>query len=251
MKLDTGKWKLAHMVIGVIIAAGGIGRRMQAGGSKQLLSLMGKPVLAHTVSLFEELDMVSEIVIAIDPGDVARCRREVVEQFGLSKVTAVVPGGESRAESVGKALAAISTSIDVVLVHDGARPLLSADLLRRGLRDFDDGSCDGVVFGLPVTDTIKEVGINSRLVTRTPDRSRFWAAQTPQIFKRDILEKAYSAAPDALAQATDDASLVERIGGWVRMVPGSRENIKLTDPFDLQLAETILRNREESTEVTT
>ena len=239
------------MVIGVIIAAGGIGSRMQSGGSKQLLSLMGKPVLAHTVSLFQELDEAKEIIIAVDPGDVTRCREEVVESFGFSKVTAVVPGGDNRAESVGNALTALSLSVDVVLVHDGARPLLPAELLRRGIRDFVDGSCDGVVFGLPVTDTIKEVGINSRLVTRTPDRTRLWAAQTPQIFKRDILEKAHRAAPEALAQATDDASLVERIGGWIRMAPGSRENIKLTDPFDLLLAETILMHREENEGVTT
>jgi 2-C-methyl-D-erythritol 4-phosphate cytidylyltransferase len=107
-----------------------------------------------------------------------------------------------------------------------------------------------VVFGLPVTDTIKEVGTSSRLVTRTPDRSRLWAAQTPQIFKRDFLEKAHRAAPETLAQATDDALLVEGIGGRIRMVTGSRENIKLTEPFDLFLAEAVLRQREENGGVT-
>ena len=231
------------MHLAAIIAAGGIGSRMGTGESKQLMMLSGQPVLARSAAIFEAAPEVEEIVIVIDAADVERCRLEVVERYGLGKVKSIVAGGKYRSESVSKGLAQIGGKIDTVLIHDGARPLFPPELLASGLRAFGIGDCDGVVFGLPISDTVKEVGLGSRLVARTPDRSRLWAAQTPQIFKRAMLEKAYGAPADVLAGATDDASLVERIGGWVKMTTGSPENIKITTSEDILVAEEILRRR--------
>lgn len=231
------------MNLGAVIAAGGVGSRMGAGSSKQLMHLAGKPVVARSTAIFQVVPEVTEIVIVIDPEDVERCRQEAVEKFGLAKVSAVVEGGETRARSVQNGLAQLGGDIDTVLVHDGARPLFPPELLAAGIRELETGGCDGVVFGIPVTDTIKELAGEGGLVARTPDRTRLWAAQTPQIFSRATLEKAYAQPPEVLVAATDDASLVEMAGGRVRMVEGSPENIKITTPVDLALAEEILRRR--------
>lgn len=235
------------MHLGVIIAAGGVGSRMGMGSSKQLMPLAGQPVVARSAAIFEAAAVVEEIVIVIDPVDVERCRSEVVEKFGLRKVRAVVPGGDNRATSVRNGMHKLGPAIDTVLLHDGARPLLPPEILASGILEFDTGDCDGVVFGLPATDTVKEVTAGNRLVARTPDRSLLWTAQTPQMFRRVVLEKAYQAPPEVLAASTDDSSLVEQAGGRVKMVLGSAENIKITTPFDLAVAEEILRRRENLT----
>lgn len=229
------------MQLGVIIAAGGVGSRM-GGGSKQLMHLGGRPVLERTVSIFDPLDAVTDIVIAIEPGDMERCRKEVLEPGGFLKVSRLVPGGESRAESVQNALAALGQRAEVVAVHDGARPLFPAELLERGLEALKDEELDGAVFGLPVTDTIKQAD-EDRLVESTLDRGSLWSAQTPQIFRRPVLERAGRLPTTELARATDDAALVEAQGGRLLMIEGSRENIKLTTPEDLILAEAILGSR--------
>ncbi|MHB0866461.1 MAG: 2-C-methyl-D-erythritol 4-phosphate cytidylyltransferase [Thermoleophilia bacterium] len=231
------------MNLGVIIAAGGVGSRMGDGGSKQLMLLDGTPVLARTLAVFDTYPAVSEIVIAIASDDMEDCRR-MVSEHGFARVNAIEAGGECRGESVLNALGALSPAVDTVAVHDGARPLFTPGMLTEGLRELAAGDCDGIAFGLPVTDTVKEVGRDNRLVLATPERSRLWASQTPQIFNRPALEKAYRAPAAVLAGATDDASLVERFGGLVKMVPGSRENIKLTEPLDLLIAGEILKRRE-------
>lgn len=229
------------MHLAVIIAAGGTGTRMRLGRSKQLAELAGRPVLAHTLAIFESHAGVSEIVVAIDSGDTGRCE-EVVERFGFAKVSAVVAGAGSRAGSVKNALAALGPAADTVAVHDGARPLFPGELLTAGLGELGGESIDGVVFGVPVIDTIKEVDA-AGAVRATPDRSRLWLAQTPQIFRRQVLERAYAQPPEVLAGATDDAQLVELAGGHVRMVLGSHRNIKLTTPTDMIVAEAILGPR--------
>jgi 2-C-methyl-D-erythritol 4-phosphate cytidylyltransferase len=231
------------MRLGVIIAAGGIGSRMGLGESKQLYRLEGKPVIARSLAVFEQSDAVNDIVVAIDAAAIERLHAEVIDEYGLRKVKKVVAGGGNRAESVRDALQELDKEDDTVLVHDGARPLFSQSLLLRGLQEYADSSCDGIVFGLPVTDTIKEIEAGSGLVAATPDRERLWQAQTPQLFSREVFEQAYGVAPEVLARATDDAALVERAGGRVKMVMGSRENIKLTEPADIVLAEAILRSR--------
>jgi len=227
--------------LAVIIAAGGAGSRMGAGESKQMMLLAGRPVLARTIGIFDPLDEVEEIVVAIEPSDVERCRSEVVEASGFSRVSAVVGGGADRAGSVKNALGAVGAAADTVLVHDGARPLFDPALLPAALRRLDEG-VDGVVFGRPLTDTVKQVD-GEGAVTATPDRSRLWVAQTPQIFRRRLLEEAYRQAPNVIAAATDDASLVEGAGGRVEMLEGNPENIKLTIPFDLEVAGWLIASR--------
>lgn len=230
------------MQLGVIIAAGGIGSRMGR-GSKQLLMLAGKPVLAHTIGIFDPVDSVSEIVVAIEEGDVERCRSEVLEPGGFHKVKKLVTGGGSRAESVRNALEALTSEIDTVAVHDGARPLFPAELLGDALGAMENEQIDGAIFGLPVTDTIKEAG-DSGLIEHTLERSRLWAAQTPQVFRRHVLESACDRPARELSAATDDAVLVETLGGRVLLLEGSKENIKMTTPEDLMLAEAILAIRQ-------
>jgi len=218
---------------------------MGLGQSKQLHRLAGRPVLARTIAIFEPVSQVSEIVVAIDPDDTGRFRSEVAAAGAFSKLGEVVSGGENRASSVNNALAALGSGADTVLVHDGARPLFTAGLLQRGMAEFTRDTCDGIVFGLPVTDTIKVVRPEGRIIAETPGRERLWQAQTPQVFTREAIERGYDAPPEVLNRATDDAFLVERAGGVVKMVMGSRENIKLTEPADLVVAEAILRARQE------
>ncbi|MBE0428308.1 MAG: 2-C-methyl-D-erythritol 4-phosphate cytidylyltransferase [Thermoleophilia bacterium] len=234
----------AKLNLGIIIAAGGAGSRMRAGASKQLLKLAGEPVLARTIGIFEPLSQVSEIVVAIDTKNASAGRR-LISDRGFAKVKAVVAGGEHRAASVINAFRELSPEIDAVAVHDGARPLFPGELLREGLARVNEEGVDGAVFGLPVIDTIKETEPESLWISGTPERGRLWAAQTPQIFRRAILEQAFALPPEILEKATDDSYLVERIGGRVVMVPGSRENIKLTEPLDVLMAEEILIRRGE------
>ena len=231
------------MQLGVIIAAGGVGRRMGLGESKQLYMLAGRPVLSHTIAIFDQISQVQEIAVAIDPADTDRFRSEVAVAGAFSKLGEVVAGGPYRSGSVRNALASLGNGIDTVLVHDGARPLFPADQLQRGMVEFTRDTCDGIVFGLPVTDTIKMTGAGDSFITVTPERDRLWQAQTPQVFTRDAIDKAYKAPLEILARAPDDAWLVERAGGALKMVMGSRENIKLTEPADLVMAEAILKSR--------
>jgi 2-C-methyl-D-erythritol 4-phosphate cytidylyltransferase len=151
-----------------------------------------------------------------------------------------VPGGAVRSASVRAALAA--SAGDPVVVHDAARPLAAAELFTRALAELEAHRCDGVVAAAPVTDTIKEAD-DERTVTRTLERERLWAVQTPQVFRRAALERALDVDDDVLAAATDDAWLVERAGGTVRVVPGPRENLKVTTALDLRVAETLLAER--------
>lgn len=232
------------MYLGAIIAAGGAGTRMNMEGSKQLLPLAGKPVVARTLELFESHGAVKEIVIAIAAEDMGFCREEIVAGGGFKKVAGIVPGGDTRGQSVASALAAMGPAVDTVLVHDGARPLFPVEILDKGLKALEDDACDGVIYGLPVTDTVKEVS-GGVWIESTLDRSRLWAAQTPQIFRRKVLEKAYNLPAEVIAEAADDAYLVESVGGRVRITMGSEENIKITTRSDLSFAEDILRRRRE------
>ena len=169
---------------------------------------------------------IDEIVVALPPGEPAPrdCRG--------------VAGGTTRSESVRSALA-VAPPGDVV-VHDAARPLVTPDHFRETLAALADADC--AVAAAPVTDTVKEAG-HDRLVTATLDRTRLWAIQTPQAFRRDALERALAAGDEVLARATDDAWLVERMGGTVRVVESSPANFKVTTPYDLQIAEHLLADR--------
>jgi 2-C-methyl-D-erythritol 4-phosphate cytidylyltransferase len=170
----------------------------------------------------------------------AVCERVVVAvPAGLEDPPDRVRGGESRSASVRNALAA-APEATIAVVHDAARPLVTRDLVEACLRGLE--GWEGAIAAAPVTDTVKEADGSGRVV-RTLDRARLWAVQTPQVFRADVLRRALDAGAERLARATDDASLVEDAGGSIRLVEASPENMKVTTPLDLRVAETILRSR--------
>ncbi|MEO3947957.1 2-C-methyl-D-erythritol 4-phosphate cytidylyltransferase [Gorillibacterium sp. CAU 1737] len=222
-----------NTAFGVVMLAGGRGSRMKSAESKQFLLVAGKPILVHALERFEEQPETACIVLVAAEGELERCRH-LVNQHGIHKVTAIVQGGAERQDSVACGLKALPAEVEWVMVHDAARPFAAAEDIRAcAAAAVEEGAA---ILAVPVKDTIKTADARRR-VTATPDRSTLWAVQTPQAFRRRVLEEAHAAALDEGCLGTDDASLVERIGGTVRIVPGSYENIKITTPEDLQWAE--------------
>lgn len=226
--------------IGIVIPAAGQGKRMGVEFNKQFLSLGGQPILAHTVKLFEESEYVSEIVIVGAESDLLVIK-ELVDQHKLDKVVAIIKGGAQRQDSVCAGVQALSSTIQRVVVHDGARPLLTLQAFHRFLGETKAFSA--AIMGIHLKDTIKRVDISGK-VLETPPRDGLRAVQTPQIFDRGILVEAHLQAANLGYYGTDDASLLEWMGYPVQMVEGSQENIKVTTPDDLWLAERILSMRQ-------
>lgn len=191
--------------------------------------LAGRPMLEWSIAALREVAAVDTIVVALPQG----------WEGSAPHGTIGVPGGAHRSQSVRAALGAAAG--DPVIVHDAARPLLTAAIVRAALEELELHGCDAVIAAAPVTDTIKQA--DDGLVVRTLERSSLWAVQTPQVFRRAALESALSAPDHVLAAATDDASLVERAGATVRVVAAPRENLKITTAGDLQVAERALRER--------
>ncbi len=224
--------------LAVIVAAGGAGRRM-GGVRKQYLELAGEPVLARALRPFLEYAAVEWLVVALPPEDAAAPPAWLV---ALDARVRIVAGGAERTDSVRAALAAVPAEADIVLVHDAARPLVRGELIARVLAAVSPDVA--AIPGVAVEDTIKEVD-EAGYVVATPDRARLRRVQTPQAFPRQLLAEAHRRAAAEGLVATDDAALVERIGGRVVIVEGSPDNIKITGARDLALAESILQRREE------
>ena len=212
------------MAVALLVAAGS-GERLGAGRPKAFVSLAGRPMLAWSLDAMRGAG-IAEIVVALPPGEDA------------PSGTVGVPGGATRSASVRAALAAAPPG-DVV-VHDAARPLVTPETFTATLAALADADC--AIAAAPVPDTIKEAG-DDRVVTATLDRSRLWAIQTPQAFRRAALERALAQPDEVVAQATDDAWLVERTGGTVRVVESTPANFKVTTPHDLRIAELLLADR--------
>jgi 2-C-methyl-D-erythritol 4-phosphate cytidylyltransferase len=210
-------------VVGIGPAAGS-GERLGASGPKAFALCGGRPLLDWSLDVLESV--CDRVVVAVPPG--------------FEEAPDRVAGGRSRSASVRAALAA-APEADVAVVHDAARPLVSRELVERCVAALADGF-DGAVAAAPVSDTIKEAD-TSRRVLRTLERSKLWAIQTPQVFRADVLRRALDVADHVLAAATDDASLVEAAGGSVCVVEAPAENLKVTRPLDLELAEALLRAR--------
>lgn len=220
------------MAVALIVAAGR-GERLGSGGPKALVPLAGRPMLEWSVAALRAVPYVEEIVVALPAGELA----------AAPPGTVAVAGGAVRSESVREALRAAGPG-DPVIVHDAARPLASAELFARALAELSDTGADAVIAAAPVSDTIKEVGADGRTVAATLDRERLWAVQTPQVFRRAALEGALmGASDDLLAGATDDAWLIERRGGAVRVVESDPGNIKVTTATDLRIAEVLMAER--------
>ncbi|HHT62528.1 MAG TPA: 2-C-methyl-D-erythritol 4-phosphate cytidylyltransferase [Clostridia bacterium] len=212
---------------------------MKASCNKQFLMLRKKPILIHTLEVFEKCKLVNDIILVSSPGEEDFCG-SLLQKYDLKKVTRVVTGGSERLHSVASGLNQVSEDCDIVAVHDGARPLMLLSLLEEVLNAVAE--YDGAILAVPVKDTIKET-INGHIIKGTLDRSQLWAAQTPQVFKKDVLTYVYKKALEEGITGTDDASLVEYYGYKIKVVPGSYENIKITTPVDLDLAELILKRR--------
>ena len=216
------------MAVALIVAAGR-GERLGADGPKALVELAGRTLLQWSVDALRAVPAIEQIVVALPVG------------VGAPAGTSGVIGGTVRSESVRLALAAAGTG-DPVLVHDAARPLLTVELATATIRALtEDESIDAAIAAVPMTDTVKRV--TDGFVRETLDRRELWAVQTPQVFRRVALERALDVPEEVLAQATDDAWLIERAGGRVGVVEASSENLKITTPQDLAMAEMLLASR--------
>jgi len=230
-----------------IIAAGGTGSRLGISGGKQLAPIAGKPTVAWATQAICDIPDVDEIIVVCDPNRIEEFLEEVLPHISCVKPLLFVPGGDTRTQSVLNGLGAIEGSEDdksniVVLIHDGARPLATSQMMKAALQTFVmSEDADGVVVGHASSDTLKRVE-HMRIID-TPQRSDYWMVQTPQIFPLDTLLAAYEYAQERGIHATDDSSLVEAAGYTVIMHEGPRDNIKVTRPEDLAVVEAALMAR--------
>ena len=224
-----------------IIVAGGTGARFGREGGKQLARLAGASVLGHTLQAFEACDAIDEVVLVVHSDRVAEY---AIEAAGTLKVEGIIAGGDRRQDSVAAGLAALSADVEVVVVHDGARPLVTPAIISEAVECLVTSGAEGVVVGHPAYDTMKRVDGDGAVVG-TEDRSTLWVAQTPQVFRAARLRHAFALAEEEGFAGTDDASFVERHGGRVVMILGPRDNIKVTVPEDLALVERLLEARGE------
>lgn len=223
-----------------IIPASGRGRRLGNRHDKAFVPVAGHPLIARTLAVFQECPAIDEIVLVVRRGRIRAAEALILER-GFTKVKAVAPGGEARQDSVRNGLAKLSPDCEIVAIHDGARPLVTPEIITSSI---EAARAEGAaIAAVPVVDTIKS-SLDGRFVSSTLDRAGLYAVQTPQAFARDIIESAYERAYADHYFGTDDAALVERLGLPVRIVEGSYENIKVTTPMDVAVAEAILSRSE-------
>lgn len=220
------------MITAAIIVAAGRGQRFQSHLPKAFVSLAGEPLLVHVVQRFLASGSVEEICVVGPCGHLDRCRSVLTDAAGGR--LRVVAGGERRQDSVRAGLDSLSEEVDLVAVHDAARPLVPRDLIRDTIAAARDHGA--AIAAVPVTDSVKEVSRDGWISGERP-RQGLWLAQTPQCFRREILRDAYRRAEQDGVEATDDASLVLRLGTLIRIVPGDASNLKITYPEDLRVAE--------------
>jgi len=223
-----------------VIVAAGQGRRF--GAPKQFLDLAGLPMVGWSIRKFAAMPEVDQIVVATEPESIEPMH-ELVLRLAPECAAGVILGGATRQQSVYEGLRAVSAQCDAVLVHDGARPLVDSDDVRAGMREVRVGRA--ALLAAPLIDTIKKVDVETLCVLATLDRGTLWAAQTPQFARTAELRAAHEHARREEIEATDDATLLERIGVEVVIVPSSTENFKITRPADLARARVILEECEE------
>ena len=223
---------ISNIKICAIIVAAGESRRMN-GVDKLMAPLSGKPVLAWSIEAFQQNPRIDRIILVNSQNNLAKVECLRIEHT-WTKVAEVCIGGKRRQDSVAAGLKLVG-DCDWVIIHDGARPLINQDLIERGIDAAKE--CGAAVAAVPVTDTIKLAG-NDQYVIETPPRSNLWAIQTPQIFRFSVIKEAYEQAG---GNVTDDASLVEQIGNKVKLYLGSYDNIKITTPHDLAIAELLIK----------
>ena len=238
-----------------VVPAAGLGKRFGSGTNKPLLSLGGKPLVIRPLEVLQSVAEIVEIIPVLKVQDMER-GRQIFEEYGLSKIKRIAAGGKERQDSVYHGLK-LARQADIVLIHDGVRPLIEKELIERAIealivrsapssKDEGEGKlsgCDGVVLGVPVKDTIKEA--EDGIIKRTLKRSVLWAVQTPQLFLYRNLLSVYEKAMQEGFYSTDDSALVEHYGGKIGVVMGSYRNLKITTPEDLDIAEFFLSHKPE------
>lgn len=227
--------------ISAIVLAGGRGKRMNAPIQKQYLELNGYPVLYYSLKELEQSE-VDEIILVVGKNEIDYANEKIVKKYGFKKIRQIVAGGRERYESVYNGLQAIQDD-GYVFIHDGARPLLSQDIIKRGIEGVKQyGAC---VVGMPVKDTIKVVD-EKQYVKETPNREFLWLIQTPQIFRISKIKEAYDKMWETGdSSVTDDAMVMEKYGDLkVKLIKGSYQNIKITTPEDILIATSLLQNME-------
>ena len=225
-----------------VVVAGGSGERFGDPRGKHLATLCGRPMLAWSLLALDRAPSVSELVIVCAPASRASIRDDVLGELALSHEVSFADGGATRQESVRAGLAAIEGSPDLIAIHDAARPLIDVEIVEGVLAHVrENPDATGAVCAAPVVDTLKIV--EGREIASTPDRSRYWAVETPQVFRAQAIIAAHDAAAGEGFVGTDDASLLERQGLRVDVFETGHANIKVTYPEDLAIAETILSRR--------
>ena len=227
-----------------IVLAAGQGKRMNSKIQKQFLEIQGYPVLYYSLRCFQDSPLIQDIILVTGEKSVTYCKEEIVKKYGFTKVTAVIPGGKERYDSVYAGLCACQ-ECGYVLIHDGARPFITEEILERGLQKVkENGAC---VIGMPSKDTVK-LSDAQEFVKETPDRKCVWTIQTPQIFSYPLIRNAHeSIRQKDMSSITDDAMVVEQeTGVKVALAEGSYQNIKITTPEDLLIAEAFLHYHEET-----
>lgn len=221
-----------------VILGAGKGVRMKCAEPKQYLPLQRMPILSHSVKAFDACADVHAIILVVPPQDLSLCQENIIAPLGLTKPIQCVGGGHRRQESVKNALDVIQDREGIVAIHDGVRPFITPRQISECIAGAaETGAC---ILAVPVSDTLKSVDGGSQRIAGTIKRSGLWLAQTPQAFRFDVLMKAHEFAQKDGFWGTDDAALVERMGVPVFVRPGSRRNIKITQPEDLELAQAIL-----------
>lgn len=247
------KAKEAVRVVALLPSAGK-GKRIGEGVKKPFLPLGDRPILAETIDRIHCVEQIAEIIPILQECDMEICITDIVERYGFHKIKRIAPGGEERQDSVYNGLKFVDHTADLVLIHDGVRPFIMKDLIEELINKAIEGA--GAILGVPVKETIKEISSNPSglpiakggeggFVKKTYRRNILWSIQTPQVFPYRIILEAYERAYRDNFYSTDDSSLVERIGGKVRVVMGSYDNIKITTPEDLLLGEIILNKQKE------
>lgn len=222
-----------------LIVSAGKGQRFMEGRKKQFHPLAGRPVLAHTLDKFETCPLIHSILLVVGQEDMTYCLKEIIEKYRYLKVSQIIPGGKRRQESVKNGIDALPRDAEVVVIHDGVRPFIKREMIEESVQSAI--RFGAVVFGMPAKDTIKMVHPDGT-VAKTLDRESLWQIQTPQTFRTQVIKEAYLKATEEGFIGTDDASLVERIGVKVHVLPGTYTNIKITTPEDLLLASLFLRS---------
>lgn len=222
-----------------IVLAAGQGKRMGTKVQKQYLEIDGKPVLYYSLHAFEQSEIIDEIILVVAENQSEYCKDEIVSKYGISKVKKIVQGGAERYHSVWNGLQEVDDE-GYVFIHDGARPFVDEEILTRAYKDVQ--KCKACVIGMPVKDTIK-LADRDGFVNETPERSLLWMIQTPQVFESGLVKKAYALLMEQKSiQVTDDAMVVEQmLGHKVKLTEGSYENIKITTPEDLDIAEIFVK----------